>query len=228
MVDLCEWPLQRSMPEVMGTQIKNAMAGQGVKWHLGVTLTSVTTDERSCKTAYLSDGTEIQTDAIVSAVGLVPNTRLAINAGAIVRRGIEVNELSQTSQHDIYALGDCVEYSGATLSFIMPATHAAKALAKTLTGSKTILELPALPVTVKVSACPTVVCPSLDKKGIWQVQGVGIDLEAHFINETGQMSGFALTGQCVAIKSQLAAQCLPVLTSKPIVMLDEHIMASIH
>ena len=210
MVDLCEWPLQRSMPEVMGTEIKKAMTEQGVKWHLGKTLTSVTTNQHKVKVACLSDGTEIQTDAIVSAVGLVPNTRLASEAGVIVQRGIEVDGLSQTNQADIYALGDCVEYKGVTLPFIMPATYAAKALAKTLTGTETTLALPVLPVAVKISACSTVVCPSLDKKGIWEVQGAGMNLEAHFINEEGFMSGFALTGQCITRKNQLVAECLPV------------------
>jgi len=208
-VDLCEWPLQRSMPEVMGTEIKKAMTEQGVKWHLGTTLASVKTDKQNNKIAYLSDGTIIQTDAIISAVGLVPNTHLASSAGLTVRRGIEVDELSQTSQPDIYALGDCVEYQGVTLPFIAPATQAAKALAKTLTGEETALELPALPVAVKISACPTVVCPPLNKKGIWQVQGAGMNLEAHFINEEGAMSGFSLTGQCIAKKNQLVAECLP-------------------
>ncbi len=208
-VDLCEWPLQRSMPEVMGTEIRKAMTEQGVKWHLGKTLASVTTEQDNGKIAHLSDGTKIQTDAIVSAVGLVPNTHLARSAGVMVQRGIEVDGLSQTSEPDIYALGDCVEYKGVTLPFIMPATHAAKALAKTLTSTETALTLSALPVAVKISACPTLVCPSLDKKGIWQVQGAGMNLEAHFINGEGLMSGFALTGQCITRKNQLVTECLP-------------------
>lgn len=210
-VDLCEWPLQRSMPEMMGTEIKKAMMEQGVNWHLGVTLVSVTPNDQGFMTGCLSDGTTIQIDEIVSAVGLAPNTRLARDAGVIVQRGIEVDEYSMTSQPDIYALGDCVEYQGATLPFIAPATHAAKALAKTLTGTKTKLALPALPVAVKIGACPTVVCPSLNKKGIWQLQGAGLDLEARFINESGELAGFALTGQCIAKKSQLASECLPII-----------------
>lgn len=212
-IDQCEWPLQRSMPEVMGTEIKKAMAEQGVSWHLGVTLLSVAKGAQGVLTGSLSDGTTIQFDEVVSAVGLVPNTLVARDAGVAVQRGIAVDSFSQTNQPDIYALGDCVEYLGVTLPFIAPATHAAKALAKTITGTKTALMLPALPVAVKLSACPTVVCPPLINKGIWQVQGSGMNLEAHFINEQGELSGFALTGQCVSKKSQLASECLPILSS---------------
>lgn len=211
-VDMCEWPLQRSMPEVMGTTIKTAMADQGVNWHLGTTLASVVTNEKGVNIGHLSDGTTLEIDEVVSAIGLAPNTRLARDAGVVVQRGIEVDEYSKTNQPDIYALGDCVEYQGVTLPFIAPATHAAKALAKTITGTKTVLELPALPVAVKISACPTVVCPSLNKRGIWQVQGSGMNLEARFINEEGTLSGFALTGQCTSKKNELASECAPTIS----------------
>ncbi|WP_250655976.1 NAD(P)/FAD-dependent oxidoreductase [Alkalimarinus coralli] len=210
-VDMAEWPLQRSMPEVMGTEIKKAMAEQGVRWHLGLTLESLTSQDGVVKTARLSNDEVIETDLIVSAVGLAPNIKLASEAGISVGRGIVVDESSETSQKGIFALGDCVEYLGVTMPFIAPATHAAKALAKTLTGKRTALELPAMPVAVKISACPTVICPSLGKKGIWQVRGAGRDLEAHFINEDGRLSGFSLTGQCISKKGQLASECLPTL-----------------
>jgi len=65
---------------------------------------------------------------------------------------------------------------------------------------------------VKISACPTVVCPSLNKRGIWQVQGSGMNLEARFINEEGTLSGFALTGQCTSKKNELASECAPTIS----------------
>lgn len=210
-VDICEWPLQRSMPEAMGSEIRKALQEQGVTWHLGTTLETVTEKDDQVKSVRLSNGTTIDTDVVVSAIGLTPNTRLARSAGIEVGRGIVINAESQTSHKNIYALGDCVEYQHNLLPFIAPATHAAKALAKTLTGIKTPLSFPALPVAVKMSACPTVICQPLDKKGVWEVQGTGKDLEARFINENGVMSGFALTGQCVAKKNLLVSECVPAL-----------------
>ena len=45
------------------------------------------------------------------AIGVIPNTRLAKEAGIKIGEtgGIEVNEYMQTSDPDIYAVGDCVE-----------------------------------------------------------------------------------------------------------------------
>jgi len=57
----------------------------------------------------LQDGTEMPTELAVVAVGVRPNTRLAVDAGLDVGRGIQVNEFMQTSDPDIYAIGDCVE-----------------------------------------------------------------------------------------------------------------------
>ena len=57
----------------------------------------------------LKDGTELATELAVVAVGVRPNVRLAQEAGLEVGRGIKVNDHMQTSDPDIYAVGDCVE-----------------------------------------------------------------------------------------------------------------------
>lgn len=57
------------------------------------------------------DGRKIKADMVVVAVGVRPNTELAVEAGLDVgpTRAIAVNENLQTSDPDIYAGGDCVE-----------------------------------------------------------------------------------------------------------------------
>ena len=56
--------------------------------------------------AFLSDGSEIDFDILVMAVGVRPRTELAEAAGIDCRRGIEVDEYQSTSEMDIYAAGD--------------------------------------------------------------------------------------------------------------------------
>lgn len=60
-------------------------------------------------TAFLSDGRQIEFDALVMAVGVRPNVGLVKEIGGEVRRGIVVNEYLETSVPDIYAAGDCCE-----------------------------------------------------------------------------------------------------------------------
>lgn len=59
----------------------------------------------------LSDGTEIETDMTILSIGVKPENELAKSAGLTLgeRGGIIVNEYLQTSNKDIYAVGDAVE-----------------------------------------------------------------------------------------------------------------------
>ncbi len=59
----------------------------------------------------LDSGTELPCELAVIAVGVIPNVRLARDAGVTIGEtgGIAVNEYLQTSDPDIYAVGDCIE-----------------------------------------------------------------------------------------------------------------------
>ncbi len=57
-------------------------------------------------------GDVIATDMVVLSIGVRPNTSLAVGAGIELgeMRGIKVNGYLQTSDDDIYAVGDAIEY----------------------------------------------------------------------------------------------------------------------
>lgn len=59
----------------------------------------------------LSNGTELPCELAVVAIGVKPNTKLAHDAGLTIGQtgGITVDNYMQTSDPDIYAIGDCVE-----------------------------------------------------------------------------------------------------------------------
>ena len=59
----------------------------------------------------LEDGTEVECELAIVAVGVRPNSKLAADCGLEIGElgGITVNEYMQTSDPDIYAAGDCVE-----------------------------------------------------------------------------------------------------------------------
>ncbi|MBM4764650.1 CoA-disulfide reductase [Bacillus sp. B15-48] len=63
------------------------------------------------KKVLLTDGTELETDLTILSIGVKPENELAKNAGLELgeRGGIIVNEFLQTSNEDIYAVGDAVE-----------------------------------------------------------------------------------------------------------------------
>lgn len=59
----------------------------------------------------LEDGTEVQTDITILSIGVRPENELAKQAGLEIgeKGGIVVNHLLQTSNQDIYAVGDAIE-----------------------------------------------------------------------------------------------------------------------
>ena len=55
-------------------------------------------------------GRRIETDGVVAGIGIRPNVALAQDAGIKVENGITVNERLETSEPDIYAVGDAVNF----------------------------------------------------------------------------------------------------------------------
>ena len=213
-VDMGDWPLQRSLPEELGSSIRNSFKEDTLTWHFGASVVTVNRQGEKLEVT-LSTGKKLMVDVVLSAVGIKPNIQLAKEANISVNRGIVVDECLRTSHKNIYALGDCAELSGYTLPFIAPATFSAKALAKTLLGTVSELSIPNLAVAVKISTCPTVVCPSLTQGGVWDVDGESNDLIARYKNSEGQLLGFALTGKAISQKVSLLKECLsPVLTKQ--------------
>lgn len=210
-IDPAEWPLGRLLPESSGKALKQALQGSGVQWHLEKTLEFIDADISGYRLT-LSDQGRLESDLVLSAVGLRPNLTLATQAGIQTNRGIRTNRLLQTSHNDIYALGDCAEVEGLVLPYVMPIMHAARALAKTLAGTPTEVAYPAMPVLVKTPSCPTIVAPPApDAAGDWIVEVDGINTEAQFKAPDGQLLGFALTGSRTDRKQALTAELPAVL-----------------
>lgn len=200
-----DYPLPQMLPQQLGSVLKDAMADYGVKWFLNETVVAIDESEEqvivSCK-----NGTTIESDLVLVAIGIKPNTSLAKRSGLEVGRGIVVDRMCSTSLPDIYALGDCAEVSGLNLFYVPPIRKCAAALASTLQGEPTKVIYPAMPVTVKSPACPIVSCiPRVDKSLDLSVTGTGRDLVAKYESD-GILYGFMLSGTATKLKLELSSQ----------------------
>jgi NADPH-dependent 2,4-dienoyl-CoA reductase/sulfur reductase-like enzyme/rhodanese-related sulfurtransferase len=90
----------------MAIYVSDEMRKHGVSLHLGDSVASIDKD-----TVHLSSGLVIPADLIILAIGVRPDVALATSAGLTIgeRKGIEVNEFNQTSDPDIYAIGDAAQ-----------------------------------------------------------------------------------------------------------------------
>ncbi|MFL6550143.1 MAG: nitrite reductase small subunit NirD [Povalibacter sp.] len=75
------------------------------------------------------DGTQIDADLVVMAVGIRPNIELARTAGLRCERGVLVNDTMQTFDPSIYAVGECVQHRNSTYGLVAPLFDQAKVCA---------------------------------------------------------------------------------------------------
>jgi rubredoxin-NAD+ reductase len=203
-IDLAAWPLSRLLPEAAGQRLQAALEGLGVRFHFGVSAKQVDRTDAGYRLT-LSNGTSVDAELIVSAIGLRPRIGLAQSAGLAVNRGVVVDRQLQTSDPHIYALGDCAEVDGLVLPFVLPIMQAVRALGPTLAGRPTALSYPAMPVVVKTPVCPTVVSPpALGAEGQWQIESTEAGIKALFVGVDGATLGMALVGAAVSERQSLA------------------------
>lgn len=200
------WLMPQLLPEPVAAAVQRRLEALGVTFHLGCGIRELAASDDALL-ALLDDGSEVHADQGLSAIGLAPRTDLAAAAGLSVGRGVLVDAQLRSSDPHIYALGDCAEVAGLNLMYVMPLMTSARALAKTLAGTPAAVSYPAMPIMVKTPACPLVVSPPLaGVSGEWQISGEGEDLRAVFIDQTGQLQGFALTGAAVSEKALLTRE----------------------
>ncbi|MEN3295913.1 MAG: rubredoxin---NAD+ reductase [Burkholderiales bacterium] len=211
LVDPNPAPLAALAAPALSDGLQAALASKGVALRLGTTAAGVDRNGDALRVT-LANGTAVETDLVLSAVGLRPDLRLAQAAKLSTGRGIIVDETGQTSAPDVYALGDCAEYtwdSGTrTLPYIAPLMAAARAIARTLTGQPTAIDLKAAPVIVKTPSYPLALVPPplhVAAGGYWESEQNGARMVCRFYDSAHVMHGFGVAPQEAAIRSELLA-----------------------
>ena len=91
--------------------LQQHIRSKGVHLQLNTSVTGFEQTETGLK-VLLNNGNVLESDIVILSIGVKPDTRLAANAGLTIgtAKGIYVNEYLQTSDNDIYAVGDAIEY----------------------------------------------------------------------------------------------------------------------
>ncbi|MFO0810571.1 MAG: FAD-dependent oxidoreductase [Gemmataceae bacterium] len=109
LVELLDQVLAPFDPE-MTTPVAAELRAHGIDLRLGQSATAIERTEAGL-VVKLSSGASVIADVVVIGVGVRPESRLAADAGLPVgpRGGIRVNEHMQTTDPDVYAVGDAIE-----------------------------------------------------------------------------------------------------------------------
>jgi NADPH-dependent 2,4-dienoyl-CoA reductase/sulfur reductase-like enzyme len=95
----------------MAEEAARPLLENGVELRLGVAVEKFEVESGRVRRAVLSDGSAVEADAFIVAIGVAPNRSLAEKAGLRIGStgAVWTNERMQTSRPEIYAVGDVAE-----------------------------------------------------------------------------------------------------------------------
>ncbi|MGD7094530.1 NADPH-nitrite reductase [Bacillus subtilis] len=135
-IHLAPFLMERQLDATAGRLLQNELEKQGMTFLLEKQTEEIVGDDR-VEGLRFKDGTSIEADLVVMAVGIRPNTTLGAESGIPVNRGIIVNDYMQTEIPHIYAVGECAEHRGIAYGLVAPLYEQAKVLAKHICGIET-------------------------------------------------------------------------------------------
>ena len=109
----CQVTVIEAQPRILMRGVTEEISALVAERHVvsGVTiLTGITVAKIGTGKVVFSDGREISADTVIAGIGAAPRMELAERSGLAIDNGIACNTYMQTSDPNIYAVGDCCSF----------------------------------------------------------------------------------------------------------------------
>ena len=108
--------------EAGGNVLRNKIEALGVSVHTSKSTTEIISKDGKVAKMTFADGSELETDMIVFSAGIRPRDEIAKGCGLEIgdRGGIVINDYCQTSDPNIYAIGECALYQNRIYGLVAP------------------------------------------------------------------------------------------------------------
>jgi nitrite reductase (NADH) large subunit len=136
-VELAPRLMALQVDEPGGAILRGHIETLGVAVHTGkVTKEVLLEDDGRVKGLMFADGGVLETPLVVFSAGIRARDDLGRAAGLAIgqRGGIEINEHCQSSDADIFAIGECASYDGRTFGLVAPGYRMAEVVVEALQG----------------------------------------------------------------------------------------------
>ncbi|MDO6563847.1 FAD-dependent oxidoreductase [Amphritea sp. 1_MG-2023] len=139
-----EWLLNRQLDPSAGKLLQHSLESRGIQFKLNAEISQFTSQSQPTSDQHtnsqtaalrqirLKDGTQLNTELAVIAIGVTPNHALAKACGLKCDRGILIDDQLQSSDPHIYALGECTQFGEHTFGLVAPLWDQAAVLADRL------------------------------------------------------------------------------------------------
>ena len=119
-----------------GRALRSSIEALGLHVHTGRNTVEITDGATARHRMVFADGTYLETDMIVFSAGIRPRDELARQCVLAVgaRGGVAVDTHCRTSDHDVYAIGECASWNDQTFGLVAPGYDMARVAAKHIAG----------------------------------------------------------------------------------------------
>ena len=128
-VHLLDTLMERQLDASAGALLKAALEKRGIEFRMSAKTQEIVGTERVTAVKF-ADGSSVDADLVVMAVGVRPNMELAKRAYLACDRGILVDDTLQTYDPAIYAVGECVQHRRQTFGLVAPLWEQARICAQ--------------------------------------------------------------------------------------------------
>lgn len=132
-IHINEYLMERQLDRPASIMLQKELEAQGMKFLLKKQTEAVLGKQRT-KGLLFKDGSMLEADLVVMAVGIRPNVALAQRSGLAVERGIVVDDYMRTNVPGIYSVGECAQHRGIAYGLVAPLYEQGAVLAKSLAG----------------------------------------------------------------------------------------------
>lgn len=121
-----------------GRILRSKIEALGLHVHTRRNTVEITDGARARHRMVFDDGSHLEADMIVFSAGIRPRDELARqNALAVgARGGVAVDDHCRTSDHDIYAIGECAAWKDQVYGLVAPGYDMARVAARHITGQR--------------------------------------------------------------------------------------------
>ncbi|MFX0022637.1 MAG: FAD-dependent oxidoreductase [Candidatus Hermodarchaeota archaeon] len=165
--------LPRQLDEECGAMLKEEIESRGIQVVLDAVTEEILGNE-SVTGIKLKGGLEIESDIVLIQAGIRPTIDIAKEAGIQTNRGIVVNEFLETSEQNVFAVGDCIEYKQQIWGIIPACMEQSKIVAASALGLKKVDYKGTTPKnTLKIVGLELtsmgIIDPSQEQSGGWEI-----------------------------------------------------------
>jgi nitrite reductase (NADH) large subunit len=166
--------LPRQLDNEGAARLQHFFESKGFSFRLGTTTKEITGDD-SVEQVILEHGEILPAQMVIISAGVRPNLELAKMLGLKTDKGVIVDQFMRTSQPDIYAAGDVIEFEDRTYGIWPAAMEQGKIAGINISGGKTPYKKTTLSNILKVAGIDLASAGEIDEENRFESKIVASD-----------------------------------------------------